>query len=185
MPTPEETKALQEQEAADKAAKEAAEAARPADWETWFGAQDETVKELYKQHSENLLNTVKATRQERDALAKQIKELAKSQTEGSDARKALDAMGEKLEATERRAAFLEDATRPEVQCRNPRAAWLLADAGGHFDKHGRPIWDAIKAEAPELFGVTVAQANAGAGTGKPPSPAQNMNAFIRAMAGRK
>lgn len=161
------------------------ESAKPADWVSWLDGQDETIKELYKQHSEGLLNTVKATRQERDALAKQIKDLAKSQVEGSDARKALDAMGEKLEATERRAAFLEDAIRPEIQCRNPRAAWLLADAGGHFDKHGRPTWDAIKAEAPELFGAVLAQANAGAGTGKPPSPAQNMNAFIRAAAGRK
>lgn len=161
------------------------ESQEPANWETWFEAQDATVKELYKQHSEGLLNTVKATRLERDALAKQIKDLAKSQAEGSDARKALDAMGEKLELTERRAAFLEDAMKPEVQCRNPRAAWLLADAGGHFDKHGRPNWTAIKAEAPELFGVAIAQANAGVGTGKPPTPAQNMNAFIRAAAGRK
>ena len=156
----------------------------PANWETWFEAQDATVKELYKQHSEGLLNTVKATRKERDDLSNEIKKLAKGQAEGSDARKALDAMGEKLEATERRAAFLEDAMRPEIQCRNPRAAWLLADAGGHFDKHGRPTWDAIKKEAPELFGVAIAQANAGAGTGKPPTPAQNMNAFIRAAAGR-
>ena len=47
MPTPEETKALQEKEAMDKVTKEVAEAEKPAaNWETWFEAQDDTVKEL-------------------------------------------------------------------------------------------------------------------------------------------
>ena len=156
----------------------------PKDFETWLQGQDETVKDLYGKHSEALLNTVKATRKERDDFAKQIKELAKGQAEGSEARKALDEMSARLETSERRAAFLEDAMKPEVQCRNARAAWLLAEAEGLFDKKGNPDWASIKREAPELFGVPVANANAGQGTQQPPNPHKDMNTFIRKASGR-
>jgi chemotaxis protein histidine kinase CheA len=156
----------------------------PASFEEFLEKQDEGIKALYTSHSEALLNTVKATRDERDALKKQIKELAKGQAEGSEARRQLEEMGAQLEKTERRAAFLEDAMKPEIQCKNARAAWLLADAEGLFDKKGNPDWAAIKREAPELFGAPVANANAGQGTQTPPDPHQNMNAFIRKAAGR-
>ncbi len=154
-------------------------------WETWLEGQDEQVRTLIQKQTEGLLNTVKATRSERDDLAKQIKDLAKKQAEGSDARRALDEMSAKLETTERRAAFMEEAIKPEVQCKNPRAAFLLAEAENLFTKRGDPDWAAIKAAAPELFGTVSANANAGTGTQKPPTPAQNMNDFIRKASGRK
>ena len=156
----------------------------PPTWDSFLDAQDDETKALYASHSEGLLNTVKATRTERDALAKQIKKLAAEQDEGSDARKELDSMSERLEQSERRATFLEEAFKPEVQCRNPKAAWLLAEAGDHFDRRGNPHWDAIKAAAPELFGVKIAKANAGDGTGNPPASAKDMNKWIRTVAGR-
>ena len=156
----------------------------PASFEEFLERQDEGVKTLYNSHSEALLNTVRATRTERDDFAKQIKALSKGMAEGTDAKKQLDQMTAQLEKTERRAAFLEDAMKPEIQCRNARAAWLLAEASDLFDKKGMPNWAAIKAEAPELFGVTAANANAGQGTAQPPRPAQNMNNFIRKAAGR-
>ena len=122
--------------------------------------------------------------EKRKEFEKQIQVLSKQQAEGSNTKAALEKMTVQFQEMEKRAEFLESASAPELQCRNIKAAWLIAVSGDFFDKHGRPIWDAIKAEAPELFGATVAQANAGAGTGKPPSPAQNMNAFIRKAAGR-
>lgn len=158
---------------------------KPVDFETWLEGQDASVKELYNHHSEALLNTVRATRKERDDMSKQIKELAKQTAEGSDARKALDEMSVKLEVTERRAAFLEEAMKPEIQCRNPKAAWLLAQAENLFDRKGNPDWNGIKAEAPELFGVPTARAEAGTGTATPPPASKNMNDFIRTAAGRK
>jgi hypothetical protein len=158
--------------------------ATPATWEEYLEGQDEKVKALYTSHSEALLNTVKATRDERDAFKKQIKELAKNQADGSEAKTQLEAMSAQLEKTERRADFLESAMRPDVQCKNARAAWVLAEAENLFDKKGQPDWASIKAAAPELFGQTVANANAGQGTQKPPSPHQNMNSFIRKAAGR-
>ena len=121
---------------------------------------------------------------ERNDFSQQIKELAKKVEKGSELEKSLAEISAQLEETEKRASFLEQAILPSVQCRNPRAAWVIAQNEGHFDKAGRPNWDAIKAEAPELFGVVSANANAGAGTGNPPPKTQDMNAFIRAAAGR-
>lgn len=156
----------------------------PRSFEEFLEAQPEPIRELYKSHSEALLNTVKATRDERDELKRQIRKLADAQSEGSEAKRQLEQISAQLERTERRAAFFEDAAKPEIQCRNPRAAWLLAEAEGLFDKKGLPDWAAIKRDAPELFGAPVANANAGAGTQKPPDPHRDMNAFIRRAAGR-
>ena len=156
----------------------------PANFEVWLEGQDAKVKELYTAHSESLLNTVRATRKERDDFAKQIKELAKGQAEGSETRQQLDEMSVRLETSERRAAFLEEAMKPELQCRNAPAAWKLAQADNLFSRNGSPDWAAIKAEAPELFGIVTAQANAGTGTATPPPASKNMNDFIRTAAGR-
>ncbi|HET8669771.1 MAG TPA: hypothetical protein VFM05_03825, partial [Candidatus Saccharimonadales bacterium] len=54
----------------------------PASFEEFLNAQPEEVKALYQSHNAALLNSVKATRDERDALKKQVKDLAKGQTEG-------------------------------------------------------------------------------------------------------
>ena len=161
-----------------------ADGAIPETWEAYLEKQDEKVKALYTAHRSGLLNAVKATRDERDDLARQIKTLAKAQAEGSEAKTQLEAITAQLEKTERRAAFLEEAMKPELQCRNPKAAWLLAEAGNHFDKKGNVDFAALRAEAPELFGLPTARANAGSGTQTPPSPTQSMNDFIRTSAGR-
>jgi len=158
--------------------------ATPASFDEWLTTQDDTIKGLVETRFTALENTVRATRSERDNLAAEIKKLAKTQAEGSDARKALDDMGAKLEQTERRADFMEEALKPEIQCRNPRAAWLLAQAEGHFTKTGRPDWQAIRAAAPELFGAVTGNDHAGAGTQTPPPAQKNMNDFIRKAAGR-
>lgn len=176
---------MDNQQQEQKPTEQPKEGVTPKTFEEFLEAQPEEVRTLYQSHSEALLNTVKATRDERDQFKKQIKELAKGQAEGSEAKKQLEAMEAQLEKTERRAAFLEDAMKPEIQCKNPRAAWLLAEAEGLFDKKGLPDWAAIKRDAPELFGAPVAKANAGEGTQQPPNPHKDMNAFIRTAAGRK
>jgi len=158
--------------------------AMPASFEEYLETQPEPIKALYNAHSEALLNTVRATRSERDDMAKKIKDLTKGMAEGSEAKVQLEAMSAQLEKTEKRAAFLEDAMKPELQCRNAKAAWLLAEAGNLFDRKGLPDWQAIRAEAPELFGAPVANANAGNGTGTPPAPQKNMNDYIRRASGR-
>lgn len=166
------------------ATEQPAEGETPESWDAYLEKQDEKVKALYQAHSDKLLNTVRATREERDDLAKQIKTLAKAQAEGSEAKKQLEEMSAQLEKTERRAAFLEEAMKPELQCRNPKAAWLLAEAGNLFDRKGNVDFAALRVEAPELFGLPTARANAGNNTQSPPNPTQGMNEFIRRSAGR-
>jgi hypothetical protein len=158
--------------------------APPASFDEWMATQDEPVKKLITTRFTALESTVRATRDERDEIKKQLKDLLPKVEKGSELEKSLVDMSAKFEQAERRAAFLEDAMRPEIQCRNPRAAWTLANTLNLFDKRDRPDWQAIKAEAPELFGVISANANAGAGTGKPVPASKNMNNFIRAAAGR-
>lgn len=113
----------------------------------------------------------------------QIKTLSKQQAEGSAAKAALEEISVQLQKVEKRALFLEQVTDPAIQCRNPKAAWLLVEAGDFFDKKGNPDFAALKAAAPELFGLPTARANAGTNTQSPPSPTQGMNDFIRKAAG--
>jgi len=159
--------------------------ATPATWDAFLEKQPEEVKNLYKAHSQSLLNTVSATREERDAFKKQIKELMPKAEKGSALEQTLAEFSAKLEVAERRASFLEDAVKPEIECRNPGAAWVIAKAQDLFTKNGQPDWKAIKTAAPELFGKVIANANAGNGTGKPLAPTKNMNDFIRAASGHK
>jgi hypothetical protein len=163
---------------------ETTQSATPASFEAWLEGQDETIKTLYQSHSEKLLNTVRVTREERDDFKKQLKDLSKKATEGSELKQQLDQMTAQVEKSEKRAAFLEEAAKPETQCRNIKAAWLLAESGNFFDKRGNVDWTALKAEAPELFGTPTANANAGRGTQQPPAKQNDMNAFIRSKGGR-
>lgn len=160
------------------------EGAMPLVFDEWLGSQDEPIKALISTRFQALETTVRATRDERDSVTKQLKELSRVQVEGSEAKKNLEATIARLETTEKRAAFLEDALKPEIQCRNAKAAWIIAQAQELFDRQGRPDWAKIKAEAPELFGTPAAKANAGNGTGEPPPSGKDMNKFIRASAGR-
>lgn len=155
----------------------------PASWDEWLNTQPEEIKTLYNGHITGLKNTVQATRQERDDFAKQVKELAAKADKGSDLEKSLTDLTARLEASERRAAFLEDAAKPEIGCRNPKAAYALAQAENLFSRNGAPDWNAIKAAAPELFGAPAVQGNAGSGTQQPPQKV-NMNDVIRRAAGR-
>ena len=155
----------------------------PANWDEYVNTLPESVQGLYNQHVTGLRNTVQATRQERDDLAKQIKDLLPKAEKGSELEKSLNEFSGKLELAERRATFFEDAARPEIGCRNPRLAWTLAQADNLFDRKGTPDWAQIKAAAPELFGAPAINANAGAGTQTPPQKA-NMNDWIRRASGR-
>ena len=88
-----------------------------------------------------------------------------------------------FEIRERRAAFAEDAIKPEIGCTNVKAAFALATAEDLFDRHGRPDWNALKATAPELFRKpTSGSADGGAGTRQ--APQLDMNTLIRRAAGR-
>ena len=155
----------------------------PASFEAWIGTQPENVQALYTQHVTGLKNTVGATRKERDDLAQLIKDLQPKAEKGSQMEKDLQDAQTRLEQSERRATFYEDAAKPEIGCRRPNVAYALAMAESLFDRKGAPDWAAIKQAAPELFGQPGVNANAGAGTQNPPKT-NDMNSWIRRAAGR-
>ncbi len=152
-------------------------------WESILGTLSEDQRRLYDEHITGLRNTVKATRQERDEFAKQLKDLAGKAEKGSELEKTLGEINAKLEQAERRASFAEEAIKPEVGCVNVKAAWALATAEDLFDKRGNVDWAQLKKVAPELFRKSSGPINAGSGTDNPQDKA-DMNSFIRRAAGR-
>lgn len=154
-------------------------------FDEWLAKQEEPVRKAYEQHVTGLKNTVQATRDERDALSRQIRDLLPKAEKGSELERSLIDVAAKLDAAEKRAVFAEEASKPEIGCSNPKAAYLLAVADSLFDRKGSPDWTAIRAAAPELFTKTAARSNAGNGTSERQSTNLSMNDYIRQAAGHK
>ena len=152
---------------------------------TLYESLDEAQRGLIDQHITGLKNTVAATRTERDALSQQMADITKALGKNpEEAKRLLDEMSKSLDLANQRAAFAEEAIRPEIGCANPRAALAVAQNDKLFDRRGNPDWTAIKQAAPELFRPVVPQGNAGSGTGTDAGPGKpSMDDFIRAKAG--
>lgn len=156
--------------------------AETTSFESFYGGLDETAKGLIDGHITGLRSALDSERQQRNGLAKQIKELAAKAEKGSELEKQLTDASAKLELAERRATFYEDAAQPQIGCTNAKLAFILAQTENLFDRQGRPDWAAIKSTAPELFRSSVGSADGGAGGQK--RTALDMNAAIRRAAGR-
>lgn len=150
----------------------------------WLAEQPETVQTLIASHTSGLKSALESERSERKNTARQLRDALAQAEKGSALEKSLQEITGRAEQAERRAAFFEDAARPDVGCTNARAAYLVATAEDLFTRTGEPDWARIKAAAPELFGRRVATGNAGSGQGVPPAPALTMNDYIRRAAGR-
>ena len=162
--------------------------ALPQTWDAFLETLTPEVKALYEQHTSGLKSALQSERDQRSDLAKQLKEMAGKQKEGSDERKALDEMSKSLEEANARADFFEDAARPEIGCRNPKLAWLAAQTGEGYVRRGKVDWLAIKADYPELFQAATSassRGNAGSGTGNQQPVPETMDDFIRRKAGVK
>lgn len=156
----------------------------PFVYDSWFAQQSEDVRTGIEAHITGLRNTVQATRQERDSLAQQLRDAAKSAT--GEVKAQLDKLSADLEAAQMRADFFEEAARPDVGCTNPRLAYIAADQAGLIDKKGRVNWAEMRKQYPELFrqaGQQKGSADGGAGSGNKPA-GNSMNDFIRKAAGR-
>ena len=153
-------------------------------WEAVLEGLPEDVRALYDEHIQGLRSALDAERGQRRDLARQLREATQGLEEGSQARDALESVTARLEAAEQRAAFFEEAARPEIGCTNPRLAYLAAQEIEAFDRRGNPNWDVLKKQFPELFRKTkTPSANAGSGADQTPKGG-DMNAFIRRSAGR-
>lgn len=154
------------------------------DFDGWFAEQPEPVQSLVAQHTAGLKSALESERSERKNTARQLRDALAQAEKGSALEKSLQEITGRAEQAERRAAFFEDAARPDVGCTNARAAFLVATAEELFTRTGEPDWGRIKAAAPELFGRRMPTGNAGSGQAPPPTPALSMNDYIRRAAGR-
>jgi hypothetical protein len=153
------------------------------EFDTWFGKLPPHEQEGLDNYTSGLRSALESERTQRKQFSKELRDLTQKAEKGSEAEKTLGEMSQRLEQAEQRAAFYEEAGRPEIGCSNPRAAFLVASAEGLFTKRGDPDWPAIKAAMPELFGRKPPPGNAGVGNGSPPAT-PSMNDFIRAATGR-
>ena len=157
-------------------------------WDDVLGSLGEEDVQLFETHVTGLKNTVKATRDERDALKARVTNILDTfdGKEPSAVKQELEELRTQVTEASTQASFFADAGTPEVGCRNPKIAWLVAKSNKLFDEDGNPKWDDLKQEAPELFGASQASpppGNAGSGTrDTKPKPA-NPNDNIRKAAG--
>ena len=115
------------------------------EFDSWFGKLPPHEQEGLDTHVSALKNALESERSQRKEFSKQLRDLTAKAEKGSEAEKTLGEMSTRLEQAEQRAAFYEEAGRPEIGCSNPRAAFLVASAEGLFTKRGDPDWPAIKA----------------------------------------
>ncbi len=156
----------------------------PFTYDTWLAQQPEDVRTGIEAYISGLRNTVQATRQERDNLARQLRDAAKGAT--GEVKAQLDKLTTDLEAAQMRANFFEEAAKPDVGCTNPRLAFIAADQAGLIDKKGRVNWAEMRTQYPELFrqaGQQKGSADGGAGGDNKPT-GNSMNDFIRKAARR-
>jgi hypothetical protein len=102
-------------------------------------------------HTAGLRTALSTERQQRSDLARQVRDLSSKAQKGSELEQQLTQLQSSLELAERKAAFAEDALRPEIGCVSLKAAWALAVQDDLFDRRGRPDWMALKVAAPELY----------------------------------
>jgi len=115
---------------------------------------------------------------------KQLRDAAKQAEAGSAAQKQLAEMADAMTARDVQMQFYDEAHSQGVS--NLKLAYLAATDAGLIDQRGRVNWEQMKKSFPQLFGMTGTHpaGNAGSGTTNPPSSGKDMNAFIRAGAGR-
>lgn len=154
------------------------------DFDKWLGEQPANVKSAFERKTTGLHSALSAERDQRKDLAKQLRDATAQAEAGSALKKQLEEISSKHELAERKAAFYEEAGRPEIGCANPKAAFLVASAENLFKRSGEPDWAAIKQAAPELFARKTPTGNAGNGQGNQPAAKSSMNTFIRQSAGR-
>lgn len=130
---------------------------------------------VLEDHNKGLVNTVKATRDERDAALKELKSLAKKIDENSEAGVQLKEAISRAEAAEKKANFLDAASK--VGVKRPTAAYAIANTENLFLEDGQPDWEKIKESVPELFTAQSIKSDAGSGTNK--KPQADFNASIR------
>ncbi len=153
-------------------------------YDDWYKGLDDSQKALVDGNTSGLKSALQSERSSRQALEKQVAELAKKAEKGSEIETQLGQLQAQLSEANQRAEFLAGA--PAAGCADPQLAFLAAREGGHFDMNGKPNWEAIKLAHPNLFATQTpaprGSGDVGRGNQDPPK-ADDMNALIRRAAG--
>jgi ribosomal protein S20 len=152
-------------------------------FDKWLETQAEEVKTLIADRFSSLENTVKATREERDTFKNELKEISKKVTGDSEAGIQISELSKRLEASERKSNFIDQAVKNGVI--RPNAAYAIATTENLYDDKGNPDWNKIRESIPELFKVTNTSNNAGSGTNQKALPGNSVNDRIREAANKQ
>jgi hypothetical protein len=157
-------------------------------FDKWLEGQPDEIKDLLGDHTAGLKSALETERSERKSLSAQLKALSKNTGDGDELKTKLDELSGKVEETDSRATFFEQAH--EAGVKNLRLAYLAAK---EFDIYSKRTgeWDfgKLKTLAPELFATNqkapVPSGNAGSGAGQSGVASPSVNNVIRRMAGRQ
>ena len=183
MPTPEETTAAQAattEQTTTEAPGAAATGTPPPTFDAWLEARTPEEKALLEGHTKGLKSALDSERETRKDLEKQVRDLAGKAEKGSEMEAQLTKTADSLADATRRADFMEAAHAAGVT--NLKLAYTVAVQDEMFDRQGRPNFESMKAQYPELFASgkpVIPTGSAGVGTGTEPPPVADMNAFIR------
>lgn len=160
--------------------KDQGQSAGELSFDKWIESQEEKVKGLLESHTKGLKSALDSERETRKGFEKQIKELVGKAEKGSEAERQLNTLLEQAEATNRKAAFYEEAHSAGIA--NLKLAYIVASTEGLFDKKGNVDFSTMKTNYPELFAKPIIKGNAGEGTDSEPIK-KSMNDIIRKAAG--
>lgn len=149
----------------------------------WVKSQPADVQKLLESHTSGLKNALTNERDQRKALAKQLKDLSGQLQEGDKARQSLEQITSQLNEQSQKVAFYEVVAE---QVTNTKLAWLAARELGAIANDGTVNLELLKKNYPELFNKKPQLPPAKGGNGQGGSGAKpGMNDFIRQSAGRK
>jgi len=153
-------------------------------WDTWHETLPEAAQKLIAEHEGSLKSALKTERDARGEAETKLREIAAELEAGSDLQNKVLELADKEAAASLKAEFYEEAHAASVT--NLKLAYHVATTEGFIDKKGKVDFAGMKEEYPELFVKKfIPDGGAGDGTvGKLPGGKVDMNALIRAKAGR-
>ena len=157
----------------------------PLSYKDWVGEQPDNVKTMLSSWEGGLKSALQSERTRAKDLEKQVRDASKKLEEGSDARVQLESLADSLALAKQESAFYELAHAAGAN--NIKLLYIAATQDKSVHADGSADFVQLKTVYPQLFGSTkpVPKANAGDGSGDPPSGKKDMNNFLRAAAGRK
>ncbi len=158
---------------------------KPLEWDAFHGSLPEEAQKLIATRESGLKTALNTERDSRRDVEKELKDVAGELEKDSDAQKKVLKLADEVAAGTEKSDFYEDAHDEGVS--NLSLAYIVAKKEDLINKRGKTNWKTLKEKYPELFGKKkIPDGGAGEGTGgKRPSTKTDMNARIRAKAGRR